>query len=245
MLVQVGHGGYEPAFRCLSQVHLRGIGVHDGGQLIRRLQEAGAVSLGGSIRLLQPLGQVQPVLCRHVQCPGVLKARVVEDHVHHHLQAFSMCLVAQAAVVIVSAEARVYAIVVGGSIAMVGRIAPLIVWRVVLQHGCQPQCRHAQFLEIVQMFTDAVQVAAMTQAGLRTVFLVGAHTLYLRVVTCALSKAVGHQHVEHIGIGKAYALVATHLALLELIGDFLLVELEAHRASLCLTKVHVHQQVVG
>ena len=32
-----------------------------------------------------------------------------------------------------------------------------------------------------------------------------------------MSETVGHQHVEHVGIGEAHALVAAHLALLQLI----------------------------
>ena len=70
------------------------------------------------------------------------------------------------------------------------------------------------------MLTDAVQVATMTQRRLRTVFLISPHSLDLRIVALSLGKAVGHQHVEHVGIGEAHALVATHLALLQLIfGD--------------------------
>ena len=50
----------------------------------------------------------------------MLKAAVVEDHVHDHLQPFGMCLVAELAVVVVGAEAGIYTVVVRRGIAVVG-----------------------------------------------------------------------------------------------------------------------------
>ena len=71
------------------------------------------------------------------------------------------------------------------------------------------------------MLTDAVEVAAMTQAGLRAILFITTHALHLRIVASTLCKTVGHEHIEHIGIGETHALVATHLTGLELIHDFL------------------------
>ena len=182
-LVQVRHRGHEPSLDGLLQVYFRGVGVHHGREFIRCLQvgtlgRLRAVAVGREARhrvaaallLREPLWGVQPVLRRHILRPGVLKAAVVEDHVHHHLQPFLMSLVAETAVVFVGAEAGIHAIVVGCGIAVIGRVAVLGVWRVVLKHRRQPEGGHTEFLEVVQMLADAVQVAAMPQRGFRAVF---------------------------------------------------------------------------
>ena len=252
LLVQVRHRRDEPPFHRLAKVYFRGVGVDDGGQLVRRLEERGARGVARAFRLLQPFGQVQPVLRRRVQRPGVLETAVVEDHIHHHLQALGMGLVYQTAVVGISTETGVDAVVVRRGVAVIGGVALLVVRRVVLKDGRQPEGCHAKIAEIVQMLTDAVQIAAMPQRGLCAVFLIGAHTLHLRVMTGALGKTVGHQHVEHIGIGKALTLVAAHLAGLQGIGHLLLSplssllfkKLQRHRARLGTTQVKIKQQVV-
>ena len=224
-LVQVGHSGNKPALSGLLEVYLRGVGIHDRGQLVGSLQEAGALGLRRTTGLYEPVGQVQPVLRRHVAGPGMLEARVVEDHVHNHLQPFLVGLVTQTAVVGIGTEARVHLVVVRRGIAVIGRVAVLRVGRVVIQYGCQPQGRDTQLLEVVQVFADAVQVAAMAQRGLCAVFLIGAHTLHLRIVPGTLCKAIGHEHVEHVTVVEPYALVAAHLALLQLVLHLLLVKL--------------------
>ena len=49
----------------------------------------------------------------------MLKAAVVENHIHHHLQTMLMGFVRQSAIVLIGAEARVYAVIVCGRIAMI------------------------------------------------------------------------------------------------------------------------------
>ena len=48
----------------------------------------------------------------------MLETAMVENHVHHHFKTFLMCLVDELAILCISAKAWIYAIVVGGSIAM-------------------------------------------------------------------------------------------------------------------------------
>ena len=127
---------------------------------------------------------------------------------------------------------------------MIGRESMLIVWRVVLQHGGEPECCHTQLFEVVQMFANTIQVATMTQRGFRAILFIRAHTFYLRVMPRTLSKAVGHEHVEHIGIGESHALVATHLAILQRVFYLFLVEFQRHCTCLGVAQVHVHQQIV-
>ena len=266
MLVQVGHRRHEPSFDSLLHVDLRGVGVHHWGELIARLQVLAlgrlrAVAVGGETRhrvasallFVEPLGLVQPVLRGHVLRPGVLKAAVVEDHVHHYLQAFLMGLVAKQFVFLVRAKARIHLIIIGGGIAVVGRETIFRVRRVVLQHRGEPKGRHTQFLEVVQMFADAVQVTTMSKRWFCAIFHVMTHALDLRGVVRSLCKTVWHQHVEHVGIGESHALVAAHLAGLQLILHvfaFLSLHLSAfkrqrHHAGLGALQVHVDKQVVG
>ena len=85
----------------------------------------------------------------------------------------------------------------------------------------------------------------MSQRGLAAVLLVGSHPLHLRLVPLPLCKAVGHEHVEHVAVVEAYALVASHLALFQLVLHLDLVELEGHGAGLGLAQVEIDEEVVG
>ena len=175
MLVQVWHRGYEPTFDSFLHIYLRGIGIYDGRQFIRCLQigrlgwfRAVAIGCEASHRvatallLREPIGSVQPILCRHVLSPGMLKTTVVEDHVHHDFQSFLVGLVAESLIVLVRAKARIHLVVVRRGVAVIGRKAVLRVWRVVLQHRRKPEGCHTQLLEIVQVLTDTVQIATMS-----------------------------------------------------------------------------------
>ena len=96
---------------------------------------------------------------------------------------------------------------------MIGGEPVLRIGGVVLQDRCQPQCCDTKLTEIVQVLTDAVQVAPMSQRRLTAVFPIRAHTFDLRVVTGTLCKAVWHQHIEYVGIGETLSLAACHLSL--------------------------------
>ena len=130
LLVQVGHGGHEPAVDHAALVVVRHVGVEIGLLVVVGLHVVVEV--------------VKPVVAGHVLHPGVVAAAVVEDHVHHHLHAFLVGLVDQSLVILVGAEAWVYAVVVCRGIAMVGAA-----FHVVLQHGVQPDGRHAQIFDVV------------------------------------------------------------------------------------------------
>ena len=190
--------------------------------------------------------QVKPVVGGHVGHPGVLETAVVENHVHHHLESFAMRLVDELPVFVVGAESGIHSVVVGGSIAVIG-VVPGAWWRVVLEHWGEPQRRHAQVGEVVKMLSDALQVAAVAVTGHLAVAQLAAHPLHLVVGGVAVGKAVGHEHIEHIGIGKA--LFASVVARLKFKGHglFLLVELEVevHGAGLHSVQTHADDEVVG
>ena len=152
MLVEVGHGRHEPTLGRLLEVDLRGIGIHDRGEFVTGLQVLAlcgfrAVGIGGKAChrvtaagiLIQPVGGIQPILGRHVLCPGMLKTAMVEDHVHDNLQSFRMGLVAETLVVLVRTEAGIHLVIIGGGIAMIGGEAVVCVRGVVLKYGGKPE----------------------------------------------------------------------------------------------------------
>ena len=69
----------------------------------------------------------------------------------------------------------------------------------------------------------------------------------------ALRKTVGHEHVQHVLIGKAYAFLAGFLALEQGIGHYGFLaflalwegDAQLHVAWLCATEVKVYEEVVG
>ena len=111
----------------------------------------------------------------------MLEAAVVEYHVHDDFYAFLVCLVAESAIFLVGAEAWVYAVIVCCSVAMVSALGAMV-GRVVLKNRSKPQCRYAEFLEIVEMLAYALKVASVAQAGLRAVVPVGTHAIHLVIV---------------------------------------------------------------
>ena len=124
-----------------------------------------------------------------------------------------MSLGDESAILLIGAEARIHTIVVGGGIAMVGAVAVVGVGRVVLQHWRKPQGSNAELVEVVEMLADAFEVATMAQRRLRAVLAIGVHAFNLCGVVGTLCKAVGHEHIKHVGIGESHALVASFLTL--------------------------------
>ena len=158
-----------------------------------------------------------------------------------------MCFVGQPPVFGIGSETRIHPVVVGGGVAVVGAEA-VVVGRIVLKDRGEPQCGDSQLVEVVEVLAYAFEVAAVTQGGLRTVVHVGVESFQLVVVSTSGGETVGHEHVEHVGIGESHALVACHLARLELVVDSglgsLRRELQFHGARLCVAQVEVDQQIV-
>ena len=98
------------------------------------------------------------------------------------------------------------------------------------------------------MFANALQVAPMSQTGLRAVANIVVHAFYLVVLGVAVGKSIGHEHVQHISIGESHALVATHLTLLQLVFHLFcflsLGERQRDSAWLGILQVEVSQQIM-
>ena len=120
---------------------------------------------------------------------------------------------------------------------------------VVLKYGREPQCRHPKLLEIVEMLAYALKVAPVTERRLRAVAQMVAHAFHHVVFRVAVGKAVGHEQIEHVGIGEALVVFAAHLPCLEGILHGLLhalaAEFEVHCTGLRIFHVHVYEQIVG
>ena len=159
-----------------------------------------------------------------------------------------MRLVAETAVFVIGTESGVHPVVVGGGIAVVSG-GGAVVGRIVFEHGSEPEGCHPEVFEVVEVLADALQVTAVAQAGLRTVVLVGAHAGYLVVVGTTRCETVGHEHVEHVGVGESLAFLTAHGAWFELVVHFLLLfaegEVERHGAWLGGRQVEIHEEVVG
>ena len=99
------------------------------------------------------------------------------------------------------------------------------------------------------MLANALHVASVSQAWRRAVARLVAHGLEGVVVWVAIGKSVGHEHVEHIGVGESHALVARHVAVFQqvfhLLGLLALLEAQRHLARLGPFEVEVDEEIVG
>ena len=174
----------------------------------------------------------------------MLKTTVIKDHIHHNLQSPLVSLITKALIILVRTKAGVHLIIIGGGIAVIGCEIILGIGRIILEHRGKPKRGYAQLLKVVEVLADTIQVATMTQTGLGAILNIISHALYLCRMIGALCETVGHQHIKHIGIGKAHPLIATHLTLFKLILYLGLAKVQRHRARLCITQIHINQQVV-
>ena len=174
----------------------------------------------------------------------MLKTTVIENHVHHNLQSLGMSLIAKTLIVLVRTETRINFIIIGGGIAVVGGETVFAIGRVVLQNRGEPKSSDTKFIEVVEMLTDTIQVATMTERWFRAIFYVGVHAFNLLGVVSTLRKSVGHEHVKHIGIGESHVLVTAHGALFQLVWHLCLAKVQRHSAWLSIAQVHIDKQVV-
>ena len=93
VLVEVGHSRYKPTLNSLLLIHLACVRVEHGSELVASAQEVGTASIACAIRLLEPFVSVEPIIARHIGHPRMLKAAMVENHVHYNLQALAMCII--------------------------------------------------------------------------------------------------------------------------------------------------------
>ena len=127
---------------------------------------------------------------------------------------------------------------------MVRRVHALV-GPVVLKNGSEPKSRDAKLLEIVEMLAYALKVAAMSERRLRAIAQLVAHAFHHVVFRIAVGETVGHEQIEHVGIGEALTCLACLLTLLELIFNLLPVEPQRHLASFGVLEVEINEKIVG
>ena len=125
-----------------------------------------------------------------------------------------MRLVYQSFEFVVRAEAAVYLIIIRDGIAVIRAVG-----HVVLLGGIEPDGRHAQVGDVVQVVGYTLQVAAVSGILFVAIYLVFQHTGHYIVSRVAVGKAVGHDEVEHILGGEALDIFTTARALLQGVGD--------------------------
>ena len=211
-LVEVGHGGYKPSVYSVLQVVVADVRV------VHRCQ--------AEVRHHVALGIVIPVLRRHILHPRVVRPRVIENHIHHHLHPAPVSLVDKGGVLLVGAETRVNPVVIRCGIAVIASAG-----HVVLKHRAQPYRRHAQRIEIAQMLVNTLNITAMPSIG---IVAVGPHRevhrrhSVLRTLACLcpfpslavdlpLRKPVRHKQIQHIAGIKARIFLASPIPFLQLI----------------------------
>ena len=177
----------------------------------------------------------------------MIETAVVENHIHHNLQTLLVSLINESLILSIGSEAWIHTIVVGGGITMIGTVLAII-RTIILQNRSKPQGSYAQLAEIIQVLTDSLQVTTMTKTRCRAVAGLVTHVLECIVLQIAIGKTVRHQHVEHILVREADALVPRHLAVLQHILHLLrllaLLEIEGHLSCLGTIEVEIHQEVV-
>ncbi len=258
-LVEIWHAWHKPSIHRLMQIHLASVWVEHWSQLIVGLQVLvvdGSAAIHRTNLLLvfcslilrrKPFRGIEPVLRWHIGHPRMLETTVIEDHIHHHLQALLVSLSDELLVLGIGTEARIYPIIVGSGVTMVSTVLA-IVRTVVLQDWRKPQCGNAQLVEIVEMLTDTLQVTTMTKTWRIAVASLVTHRLHHVVLWIAIGKTVWHQHIEHILIAETDALIASHLTVLQEIFYFLrlfaLFEVKGHLSRLRPIEVQINQEIV-
>ena len=184
-LVEIGHHGSEPAVGGNLLFILTGMDVHHTGRLERSLYIVGM--------------KVEPFLRRLVLKQVVLAAAMVENHIHHYFQTFSVCLVHHVTEILIATEAPVYLIIICNGIPMIRTALHVIFLRRV-----QPDGRHSQIGDIIQMVRDTQKVSPVTGKRIRAVQFRLFHAFHYVIIRIPVGKAVGHNQIQHILGSKSF-----------------------------------------
>ena len=170
-LVQIRHGLHKPSVCKGLNVRLCGIGIPQRRASVCGGREGSAV--------------IDPIFGGRVCDPGMLIAAVIHDHVHDHLHVPIAGCIRQLPVVCIRSKTRVYAVVIGRGIAVVGPLG-----LVILQNGIQPNGRKPHAIKVVEVRFNSGNVPPMAAV---IIFATHAFTepLDLIVIWIAIGKTVG------------------------------------------------------
>ena len=120
---------------------------------------------------------------------------MIEHDVLNNLYATFVTFVHPISVILITADTRVSAVVIGNGITMI-----TLFGHVILQSGSMPDSRYAEVLQVIKVLCHACQVATVT-CHVGTAPCVLLHTLVhllLLLVGGTGGKTVGHEQVHHI-----------------------------------------------
>lgn len=141
----------------------------------------------------------------------MLRATVVDNHIHDDADAFGAGQISQLAVFLIGAEAGVHLVEIGGRIAVVG-----VLVHVIFQQWVEPDGGEAQIGDVIQVVDDAFDIASVTAARLLAVGLFF-HALYVIIGGVAIGETVGRDEVHGIGSSEALEVCGTRCTCLQLV----------------------------
>ena len=163
---------------------------------------------------------------------------MVEYHVHHDLDVLFVRLLYHRAILLVGAQPRVDEIEVGNRIA-VRRSAPVVL------DGIQPYRSDSEFVNVVEMVDDALDVPSVAAVACPVDLIAVQHV----IVRIAVGETVGHDEVEHVGRTEAHR-AGLRVARTQFEGDILAFtafgESEVQGSGLRgAIDVKIHEKIVG
>ena len=170
----------------------------------------------------------------------MIASTMVEDHIHYDTHAPIVCLLDQADVILVRAEAWVYPIIIRRGISVIRASLHII-----LQYRVQPDSGNAQILDIIQMLFDTGQVASVTGVRAVTVYLISGTHRDLIVRGISVRETIRHDEIKHVGRVKPLDPIGVRFTGLQLIRVietlFVLRERDIKPAGLGLFHVQIDQ----
>ena len=155
-LVQVGHTACEPTVYHSVYIFVARIRVEERYFFVGCGYNS---AVGFKFALM-----IEPVACREFMHPDVIAAAVVEYHVHHYFKPAVVSCSDKLAPLFVAAETRIYVVVIGCSVAVVGS-SRLIVGK----DRVDPYCSNPEIVDIVDVVEHTSYVSAMAGTWTRSV----------------------------------------------------------------------------
>ncbi len=175
-VVHIRHGGIKPTVFVSESVCFRSIGI--------KLRCLAVIASFETFFSVFPL--MNPVLRRQILNHPVVQTPVIRHKIHDEFHVSFVKFGRKPFKIFIGTETRINFIQICRSVSVIG-----IIFLVIQSKRCIPECRCAQFLDIVQMLNHAFDIAAMSATTELSVGFFGGIGSRI-VVGIAVGKAVGH-----------------------------------------------------